>query len=111
MSDVKPVAWNRYALYVGWRNDLERQKNKHGEWVKYADALATETALQAEIEALRKDAERYRWLCGQDDSAAIQVLHAINWTNVAACCALTFQGGKPEIDEAVDAAIAKEKQP
>jgi len=60
MSDVKPVAWQRFdeiGEYDSYMGSVEE-----GDYVKYDDALATVTALQAEIEALRKDAERLDWV-------------------------------------------------
>ena len=56
------------------------------------------TALQAEIEALRKDAERYAWLRSRMPGAAYRVEGII------------YSQGGSGVDAGIDAAIAKEKQ-
>ena len=56
-------------------------------------------ALERELERLRKDAERYRWLRDGNDNKKSAACHiAVN------CYGL-------EWDDAIDAAIAQERQP
>ena len=101
MSDVKPVnGWLRRPSVV------EYIETRESEWCRFDEARDAITALQAEIEALRKDAERYR--------ALIRVLYAKNVLEFgeSAIC-LEVYGSCSEddvLDAAVDAAIAKEKQ-
>ena len=74
------------------------------------EELAIENAaLITTLEGVQKDAARYRWLCDQDDTCDIQVLQGISWENMAMCCALPFQEGKPGIDEKIDAVMAMEQ--
>jgi hypothetical protein len=72
--------------------------------VNFGDSLFTHPPTS---DAMRdkQDAERYRWLCNQDGDASVQILGAISWVDPAMCCALTFQGGKAQIDEAIDLAM------
>ena len=130
MSDVKPVAWERFDE-LGVEYDSYVGLVEEGDYVKYDDALATVTALQAEVEALRttdlqvyeqntsldlrcaelekenealrKDAERLDWLLPVvtgSDSAI-----ANKRTIILAQCLMSGKDGV----EAVDAAIAKER--
>ena len=96
MSDVKPVAWQRFdeiGEYDSYMGSVEE-----GDYVKYDDALTTVTALQAEIESMRKDSERYKWLRSRMPGAAYRVEGII------------YSQGGSGVDAGIDAAIAKEKQ-
>jgi len=117
MSDVKPVAYGLFARVDGEfvlqhpirfaRGDCERDVAMYGPDLVYnIQALysqETVTALQAEIVALRKDAERLDWLLpvvtGSDSAIANKR------TIILAQCLMSGKDGV----EAVDAAIAKER--
>ena len=77
---------------------------------EYMEALAGArdliAAQQVEIEQLRKDAERYRWLREQDDSSEVFCMYGRN-SNWGACGHCEIYGEL--LDETVDAAIIKEK--
>lgn len=60
--------------------------------------------MQIEIEQLRKDAERYRWL--RDDATPYEILVVGNYMESQI---RTFYG--EDLDAAVDAAINKEMKP
>ena len=103
MSDVKPVGYinNKHAMRMAggklactnvYRDCIETQE----ESPLYSQE--TVTALQAEIEALRKDAERYKWLRSRMPGAAYRVEGII------------YSQGGSGVDAGIDAAIAKEKQ-
>lgn len=62
----------------------------------------------AEIEALRKDAERYRWLRDQEAlEGAIAILPVGVWVKPAMLCCIPFDSGQTT-DSVVDAAMSKE---
>lgn len=72
---------------------------------KMADLLREQ---QAEIERLRKDAERYRWLRKQEDSVADGRIDVCLWSNGdGADDGEALRGA--QLDEAVDAAIEREQ--
>lgn len=61
--------------------------------------------LRAEVEALRNDAERYRWLREQEAKDGIAVLPVGRWNMPALLCTTPFDS--PEmVDSAVDAAMS-----
>jgi len=109
MSDVKPVAWQRFdeiGEYDSYMGSVEE-----GDYVKYDDALATVTALQAEIEALRKDAERLDWVQRNLLSADFEYEYQPGKTRPVLIIAWPRDvaiGGNARMN--FDAAIAKEKQ-
>ena len=107
MSDVKPVAWQRFdeiGEYDSYMGSVEE-----GDYVKYDDALATVTALQAEIEAMRQKAGTGRAII-IDLLDQIESLQSYELTR-------DLEGYKAQAiwDSAIEnakryAAIAKEKQ-
>lgn len=58
--------------------------------------------LRDEVEALRKDAERYRFLCDPEDADEDSLAHAVNTLNAWA--------DKSEIDQAIDDAMAAKEE-
>lgn len=64
--------------------------------VKRSDALAPLAAKDAEIAALRADAERYRWLRGRVPGGTYRIMGVI------------YSEGGSGVDAAIDAARAKE---
>lgn len=67
------------------------------DWIVYQDAHKTGHASRdAEVEALKRDAERYRWLRELDGGAIYHLLGA---------CDGIYQ---EKVDAAIDAAMAKE---
>lgn len=102
MSDVKPVAWKYREPVTRIATFRTKQSGALLSLAYIEEPLysqATITALQAEIEALRKDVERYRWLRSRMPGAAYRVEGII------------YSQGGSGVDAGVDAAIAKEKQP
>lgn len=87
MSGIKRYAWN---------GDSARS----GELVLHSDHEAEVARLRAEVEAYRKDAERYRWLRNAD-----------NYPNQIGgfwnCLGETSE--PEEMDEAIDAAMGEGK--
>lgn len=55
---------------------------------------------RAEVEALRPDAERYRWLREQDAERGIAAVHITGWERAATCWATTF--APEDLDAAID---------
>lgn len=118
MIDVKPVAWQRFdelGEYDSYMGPAEE-----GDYVKYDDALATVTALQAEIEAMRKDAERSAIavarmeliidMCNADEEVCDEFQGVAEL--IAFKCQVSLDDMKDECAvDLLDAAIAKEKQP
>ena len=115
MSDVKPVAKNTFtieemqveldAAHFAQEHcrSLWGASRGHSDWRKTHDGFiagykAKNAALQAEIEAMRKDAERYKWLRSRMPGAAYRVEGII------------YSQGGSGVDAGIDAAIAKEKQ-
>ena len=75
---------------------VERLRDKSGKWINglYDDEAAADiTRLRAEAEALRKDAERYRWLRDPNNGKALSVMQAYGLEDAK------------ELDDAIDAAI------
>lgn len=74
-----------------------------GEWLgqcdcnaaKLIDACSERDQLKAEVEALRQDAERYRWLCSQGEGCPSYPFVVIN----------DFDSTKQDIDSAIDACM------
>ena len=134
MSDVKPVAW---AAFEGPELIcVHHDRDKCIELARLAMApnkptfdvapLTTGLTLQAEIEALRKDAERYENALEQlrqwaqayplevfpepDFKKTHEVLTA-NGMTLDAISAFNMRHVITKVIEIIDAAIAKEKQP
>ena len=63
----------RYEHYCSWDGGgpADPEEDANGDWVKYGDA-------QAEIAALRKDAERYRWIRNEAGDDAAEMDRAID---------------------------------
>jgi hypothetical protein len=106
MSDVKPVAYFVTGMPSGEptlcfpdeTEDCDVASDGRAKFLPlYSEG--TITALQAEIEAMRKDAERYAWLRSRMPGAAYRVEGII------------YSQGGSGVDAGIDAAIAKEKQP
>lgn len=55
-------------------------------------------------EAVRKDAERYRWLRNQEAEHGVSVLNVGSWPLPATCIALTYPDAEA-VDAAIDAAM------
>lgn len=62
---------------------------------------------QENIESLRKDAARYRWLREQEAEHGVCIINVGEWTAGATCIATTFHSAE-FADEMVDAAMSKE---
>ena len=114
MSDVKPVAWietdalfklndNRIYSVMTELSCGDRTKAKMPVY-----SQETVLALQAEIEALRKDAERYRWMWNHAHNVSFH--YRINPYTTTSVSALHCGSLEDVIDGAIRAAIAKEKQ-
>lgn len=73
-------------------------------WVEWAKGAAN---LRAELEGLRQDAGRYRWLREQEAEHGVSVVSISQWLSAATCVAVTFVDGS-FVDHAIDAAMAKE---
>lgn len=102
MSDVKPVVLDvarvheLISVYKEAYGPTNKQRARR-DIVMYF--IAHDAALQAEIESMRKDVERYRWLRSRMPGAAYRVEGII------------YSQGGSGVDAGIDTAIAKEKQP
>jgi len=103
-SDVKPVAWERWEMCGEYDHFMDIRCD--GDYVKYDDAATTVTALQSEIEALRKDAERWRFIC--QDAYETVVPHGVKIDGSRTAWIPHLLVGN-NYEAAVDAAIEKEK--
>lgn len=83
-----------------WVNQMVRGDDG-GRFVKYADHEAEVARLRAEVEAYRKDAERYRWL-RNDAMNGTKHDPAVLKDGPTDCCDFMFGD---ELDEAIDAAM------
>jgi len=105
MSDVKPVnGWLRRPSVV------EYIETRESEWCRFDEARDAITALQAEIEALRKDAERLDWVQRNLLSADFEYEYQPGKTRPVLIIAWPRDvaiGGNARMN--FDAAIAKEK--
>jgi len=73
---------------------------------EFLESLSATTVVGiAELEALRKDAERYRWLQSLDGVYDCDELIPGGYGSLD----VSFWHGKPTLDEAIDAAMAQEK--
>lgn len=72
------------------------------DWLQeqHLKVIAENQSLKTELEAARKDAERYRWICSDDRSS-----HDVAWLTEGDI----FYKGKCDIDSAIDAAIEQAK--
>lgn len=79
--------------------DAEMAEGPYGDYVLYADAQAQITQLKEQLESLKADAERYRWLCDKFSVTKLPcaIERIIDGTYVA--------DGKRAIDEAIDTAL------
>ena len=78
----------------------------------HADAVAELTALRERIAGMEKDAERYRYLRGRFDECSAELDFGRDDLPIGECWVQVHQNlnqGKA-LDDAIDAAIAKEKQ-
>lgn len=97
----------------------ESSSNEHAEEVRklkainfdyelHSSAAIEEIAqLKAENEALRKDAERYRWLRSRDSSDDPE-LNVVRWARQSSTSATGESPRLEELDSAIDAAMGKE---
>lgn len=110
MSDVKPVAWMPDAVFEALV--FETTVNACVSVVKLIPEdvplynKAAIDALQAEIEALRKDGERWQFIC--QDAYETVVPHGVKIDGSRTAWIPHLLVGK-SYEAAVDAAIAKEK--
>lgn len=89
-----------YAAPIAQTAELERLLSEaHAQMV---EAFDERDEVIAEVEALRKDAERYRFLCDPEDADEYYLAHAVNTLNAWA--------DKSEIDQAVDAAMSAKEE-
>jgi len=119
MSDVKPVAWMPDVVFEALA--LKAAVNACVSAVKLIPedvplySQESVTALQAEIESLRKDAERYRWLRDNPEHESAPYFDGSKWcVPCMTSGAGGFGGGVGEhryetLDAPIDAAIAKER--
>lgn len=96
MSEIK--RWDLAALGSGF---IGMKQRDDGAFVRNSDHEAEVARLRAEVEAYRKDAERYRWLHKRAISADFTMTD---------CVGLTFglpQGSRVsgDVDKTIDAAM------
>lgn len=94
------------------RDDLEKaHRATNSECQDWAREYERRKAVQAErdaallqVEAMRGDAERYRWLREQEAERGLSVVNISGWERAATCWATTYPD--PEsLDAAIDAAL------
>lgn len=122
IAAANPAAVLGLLAEVEWLKRFEadcKEWHEKTEWVKKsaqvgelgmhrADVLKGRIdRLKAENEALRKDAERYRWLREQEAERGLAVLDVGRWEKPATCIALAFPSAE-ELDAAIDHAMSKE---
>ena len=101
----EPVAWVNINKY----GDVTRTVRRRDNWCTTPVFVKPKTSITAqELATLRKDAERYRWLREQSWDAGelcivSQPKHAVK---LGHDCPSLFR-----LDDAIDAAIAQERQP
>ena len=104
---------NSYTMQMEWgewqictEQDARRIDGLHSwQWRRIETVAASSSHREAEVKALREDAERYRWLCEQGASDRLFVASGRNgvWGE---CGHSDFGGFKDLIDKAIDAARA-----
>jgi len=78
-----------------WALDVDcLYPSEEGGWCEYGDHLAALSAVTAERDRMRKDAERYRWLRGRLPGSAYRIAGVI------------YSEGGDGVDAAIDAAMA-----
>lgn len=75
--------------------------------VALRDCAVTIKELQSRIEALEKDAARYRWLREKDSEVGFSVLNVGQWVMPASCIAVTYHAAEA-LDSAIDTAMQKD---
>lgn len=80
-------------------------------YIKAGRAIEQAVLQSPEIQALRKDAERYRWLrdSGSDDMGVVTGIEGIDYGSTSV--AYTYEDGLcgEQLDKAIDAAMEKQK--
>lgn len=93
----------------GWEIADERADVPHQNAAFIAAANpSTILSLLDELEACRKDAERYRWLRNQEAEYGISAVFISGWERAATCWATTYPDAR-DLDAAIDAAMQEQK--
>lgn len=110
-SPAQFLAWQRMSKLANPAAVLDLIEQNEALRGLYEMHKATETRemrdLKAECEALRKDAERYRWLRSRDSSDDPE-LNVVRWARQSSTSATGESPRLEELDSAIDAAMGKE---
>lgn len=102
MDKIKPAARYARGYYhgMGGESGPTMDLRDDGDWVRYTDHSAAIVALLAEVERLRVDAKRYRWLRERAAKLAIY-----SDTPVDVLIDGEWRDKPGELDAAIDAAM------